>query len=99
MRHRLKNDHKNAKKLAKWLAGIEGVTVQNAPVINIVFFTIKTAPPLTHNLFQRRLSDARILINSADGDTYRAVTHHDVTEKDMRLVAETIGDIMTRDFW
>ena len=104
MRHRLYQDHKNAKLFAKWLKKIEGVSVDLDFVqTNIVFCHLALEAPLTPQMFAKRLKDAGVLVNAPekDGDAYlmRFVTHKDVREADLQRAAEFVKDILTKDFW
>ena len=104
MRHRLCQDHKNAKLFAKWLKKIEGVSI-NLDLVqtNIVFCHLTLEAPLTPQMFAQRLKDAGVLVNAPekDGDSYimRFVTHNDVREADLQRAADLVKDILTKDFW
>ncbi|MCL2400432.1 MAG: low-specificity L-threonine aldolase [Defluviitaleaceae bacterium] len=100
MRLRLEQDHKNARLLAKWLRQIKGIVVQSKYIqTNMVFCKMDFAPPLTPEIFVKRLSDANILVNPPEESIMRFVTHNDVREMDIQRVVEVIKSILTRDFW
>jgi threonine aldolase len=73
---RLAEDHANAKALARALAQIEGVVVEQ-PDTNLVFFDIAATGVRVEEL-QRRLLAQGIAV-SALGGRVRACTHLDVT--------------------
>ncbi|WP_206931157.1 threonine aldolase family protein [Roseococcus thiosulfatophilus] len=73
---RLADDHANAKALARGLAQIEGVVVEE-PDTNLVFFDIKGTGVSVEEL-QRRLALQGIMVSGLGGRV-RACTHLDVT--------------------
>jgi threonine aldolase len=73
---RLADDHANAKSLARGLAQIEGVVVEE-PDTNLVFFDIKGTGVSVEQL-QRRLAMQGIMVSGLGGRV-RACTHLDVT--------------------
>ncbi|MBB3898973.1 threonine aldolase [Roseococcus suduntuyensis] len=73
---RLAEDHANAKALARGLAQIEGVMVEE-PDTNLVFFDIKGTGVAVEEL-QRRLALQGIMVSGLGGRV-RACTHLDVT--------------------
>jgi len=100
MRHRLNQDHKNARLLGKWLGQIEEVSLCTKQIqVNMVFCQMDFAPPLNPALFVSRLADAGILINPPEDGAVRFVTHNDVREVDIRRVVDVIKGILTRNFW
>ncbi|MCL1999160.1 MAG: beta-eliminating lyase-related protein [Turicibacter sp.] len=99
MRERLKDDHKNARLLGKWLNRIEGIVVSTKRIhTNIVFCSIDFKPPLNPNVFVERMKQSGILINPPE-ETMRFVTHKDIRETDIRRTVEVIDDILSKDFW
>ena len=100
MRHRLSQDHKNARLLGKWLGQIEGVSLCPKQIqANIVFCQMKFEPPLNPDVFVKRLEAVGILVNPPDGNVMRFVTHNDVREIDIRRLADVIKGVLTRNFW
>jgi threonine aldolase len=73
---RLADDHANAKSLARGLAQVEGVVVEE-PDTNLVFFDIKGTGVSVEEL-QRRLAMQGIMVSGLGGRV-RACTHLDVT--------------------
>jgi threonine aldolase len=84
---RLADDHRNAKALARGLAQIEGVVVDQ-PDTNLVFFDIRGTGTSVETL-QSRLLDRGIAV-SALGGRVRACTHLDVSEA---MIPEAVGAI------
>ncbi|HEY8751300.1 MAG TPA: low-specificity L-threonine aldolase [Tepidisphaeraceae bacterium] len=83
-RHRMSEDHANAKKLAEGLASIKGVELQGEPLqTNIVRFRIKDkeAGPIVAKLKERG-----VLVFGTGPDSIRAVTHLEITSSDIRTV-------------
>ena len=100
MRHRLNQDHKNARLLGKWLGQIEGVSLCTKLIqANIVFCQMNLMPPLNPAAFIKRLEDAGILANAPDDNIMRFVTHNDVKEVDIRRAVDVIKGILTRNYW
>ena len=69
---RLAEDHDNARRLAKGLAGI-GIEVEGAPETNIVMFSAANAAALSRTLQKRG-----VLVSAMTARRIRAVTHLDV---------------------
>jgi threonine aldolase len=83
---RLPEDHANAKRLAKGLAELPGITLLREPETNMVFFQV---PDLLK--FLERSRSCGVLIGPISLDTLRAVTHLDVTERDIDEALERLG--------
>jgi threonine aldolase len=88
MTKRLNEDHANAKLLGKLLADIEHIDVIGDIDISMVFFKTNTNINLHTELAKRG-----IMINDHDKGVYRMVTHNEITEEDVRRVAEVIRGI------
>ncbi|MEN0074248.1 MAG: threonine aldolase family protein [Paracraurococcus sp.] len=91
---RLAEDHANAKALARGLAQIPGVVVEE-PDTNLVFFDVKGAGTTVEAL-QARLMQRGVAVSGLGGRV-RACTHLDVTapmiEEAVRLVAAVCTDV------
>ena len=76
--NRLIEDHQRAKKIAKGLAGIPGVKInQNEVDINLVFFQWPPAnDPNVAAQIVNKFKKSGIIINSPEKDTFRFVTHY-----------------------
>jgi threonine aldolase len=83
---RLAEDHENARRLAAGLAAIPGVRVDPAAVeTNIVIFEVDDAPALVE-----RVAD-RVELWAVDVHRVRAITHLDVTVRDIDRALEVIS--------
>lgn len=85
---RLADDHRNACRLAAGLRAL-GLTVAPAPETNIVLFGGTDVGRLSAALQARQ-----VLINPADHQTLRAVTHLDVTAEDIEDALGRIGEAL-----
>lgn len=93
---RLKEDHDNAKRLALTLQQIPSLRIDPQQVeTNILFFDL-----IEHRLapaeFTAALKQEGILISSVGGQTFRAVTHLDVSTKDVDRVGEVMARVLGR---
>ncbi len=88
---RLAEDHANAKALARGLAQIEGVVVEE-PDTNLVFFDIKGSGVSVEEL-QRRLALQGIMVSGLGGRV-RACTHLDVTAAMIPEAVSAIRDAL-----
>jgi threonine aldolase len=91
---RLKEDHDNAKRLARKLQQIPAVSINLQHVdTNIVIFDVVnhrlTPAALVHVLKQEG-----VLINSIGGTSFRAVTHLDVSAKQIDEAAEIFARVL-----
>lgn len=91
---RLKEDHRNAKRLALGLKEIKGVSIQPEHVeTNIVIFDISqtsmTAPQLTEAMKKNG-----VLIHGLGKKQIRLVTHLDVSEEDVEIALETFKKVI-----
>lgn len=83
---RLAEDHENARRLAAGLSAIAGVRVDPAAVeTNIVIFEVDEAPALVE-----RVAD-RVELWAVDAHRVRAITHLDVTARDIDRALEVIS--------
>ena len=71
-------DNENARSLARGLAGIDGVSVVNAPVETNVLFVAVRRPGFDREGFLERLAGKGVLLMSYDSGTMRAVLHKDI---------------------
>jgi len=89
---RLAQDHANAQRLARALSQIPGMAVRTAkPESNIVFFDA-TATGLSNAAFLTALSAHSIRMAQARGQI-RAVTHLDVSEKDVEVAIRACEEV------
>jgi threonine aldolase len=89
---RLKVDHDHAKRLARRLQQISTVRISPQDVdTNIIFFDV-IGHRLTPAAIVAALKHEGVLINAIGGDSFRAVTHLDVSS----AMAEEACEIFTR---
>ncbi|MAH84780.1 MAG: low specificity L-threonine aldolase [Rhodospirillaceae bacterium TMED8] len=92
---RLKEDHKNARRLARHLTHIPGIVLDaNTVQTNIVFFNVQntghTANQIRDNLIKRGVH-----IGAMGEYTMRAVTHLDITERMVDEAADHLATILS----
>ncbi|OGP60433.1 MAG: threonine aldolase [Deltaproteobacteria bacterium RBG_13_61_14] len=80
---RLAEDHRNARRLAEGLAGLEGIAVDLAKVETNMTFLEVTRPGLDAFTYAGRLKQLGVLINPLGKSRLRAVTHLDVSRDDI----------------
>jgi len=85
---RLVEDHAHARALADGLARIPGVEVPAAPETNIVVFRRADAPGLCERLRARG-----VLLGAISHDTLRAVTHLDVSARDVERALAVLREV------
>ncbi len=92
---RLEEDHRNAKRLAEILREIPSVSVDvEAVQTNIVIFHV-VEHSLSATAILEALKKEGVLINSIGGTTFRAVTHLDVTSKDIEAAGQILRVTLT----
>ena len=92
---RLEEDHRNAKRLAEILREIPSVSVDVESVqTNIVIFHV-VEHSLSATAILEALKKEGVLINSIGGTTFRAVTHLDVTSKDIEPAGQILRATLT----
>jgi threonine aldolase len=91
---RLKDDHDNAKRLARKLQQIPAITINPQHVeSNIVIFDIighRLSPPELVAALRRE----HVLINAIGGTSFRAVTHLDVSTRQIDAAADAFARIL-----
>jgi len=93
---RLKTDHDNAKKLARLLQQIPSIQIAPQHVeTNIVIFDIIDEQRSPTELVAA-LKEQGVLINATGGKSYRAVTHLNVTEKQIDEAAAVFTKVLSR---
>ncbi|MBS0183583.1 MAG: aminotransferase class I/II-fold pyridoxal phosphate-dependent enzyme [Nitrospira sp.] len=93
---RLKTDHDHAKKLARLLQQIPTIEIAPQHVeTNIVIFDIVDEQRSPAELVAA-LKEQGVLINAVGGQSYRAVTHLHITDKQIDEAAAVFAKILTR---
>jgi threonine aldolase len=91
---RLKDDHDNAKRLARKLQQIPAVTINPQHVeSNIIIFDI-TGHRLCPSELVTALRREHVLINAVGGTSFRAVTHLDVSTRQIDAAADAFARIL-----
>ncbi len=93
---RLKTDHEHAKKLARLLQHIPAIQIAPQHVeTNIVIFDIVNDQRSPAELVAA-LKEQGVLINAVGGQSYRAVTHLQVTDKQIEEAATVFAKVLAR---
>lgn len=93
---RLKTDHDHAKKLARLLQQIPAIQIAPQYVeTNIVMFDILDEQRSPTELVAA-LKEQGVLINAIGGQSYRAVTHLHITDKQIDEAGAAFADVLTR---
>lgn len=93
---RLKTDHDHAKKLARLLQQIPAIQIAPQYVeTNIVMFDIIDEQRSPTELVAA-LKEQGVLINAVGGQSYRAVTHLHITDKQIDEAGAAFADVLTR---
>jgi threonine aldolase len=91
---RLKEDHDNAKLLAKELSNLPGITLDlNSVQTNIIIFNMIGRSESAEELILK-LKAKGILISEMGISTLRAVTHLDVSTEQIKRASETIKSLL-----
>jgi threonine aldolase len=88
---RLGDDHQNARRLAEGLAELPGIVLDPSQVeTNIVIFDLRSTPAAD---FVQRAAGAGVRINAIAPTRIRAVTHLDVTAKDIETAISALAAV------
>ncbi len=92
---RLYIDHENAKFLARGLAEVPGIKIDQAKVVtNILFFDV-SATGLTSFEISKRLAAQGVLANGATPTTIRMVTHYDVDRAGCERALQVLRQVLS----
>lgn len=92
MRHRLNEDHENARYFGEELHKIPGISVRLDEIkINMIFFTIEKED-FNESMFIEHLKGHGILINGSDEGIFRFVTHYYITTERINEVLQIIRE-------
>ncbi len=90
---RLKEDHENAKRLAKGIEGVPGISINADEVeTNLVYFTV-TKKGWTARQAADALKKEGVLVSVPGTQMIRAVTHLDVSRQDIEEAIEIIQKV------
>jgi threonine aldolase len=89
---RLADDHRNAKALARGLAQIPGITVEE-PETNLVFFDT-SGTGLTADQLAERVRREGIMLSTMGGWRARACTHLDVDRTEVEMVVQVVRQVL-----
>ena len=91
---RLQEDHENAKLLARGIACLDGIEVDETRVkTNIIFFNLTGMEGET---FIDQLEKKQIKLLMTGEGVFRAVLHREVSKEQVQTVIETIGSILAK---
>jgi threonine aldolase len=94
---RLAEDHDNARAFARGIAALPGIALDPAHVeTNIVIFDVTAAGVTAHGLADRLLSEAQVRLSVMGEARLRAVTHLDVSRKQVDQAVEAVARALTR---
>ena len=92
--NRLQEDHENAKILARGIATLEGIELDETRVkTNIIFFNLTG---MDGEKFIDQLDKKQIKLLMTGVETFRAVLHREVSKKQVQIVIETIRAILEK---
>jgi threonine aldolase len=90
----LVEDHRNARRMAKGLAAIPGITIDPANVqTNILIFDV-SGTGLTGPEISARLKERGVLINAVNARLMRLVTHYDVDREGYELALAALAEVV-----
>ena len=93
--HRLSDDHANAQRLASGLAQLRGIALDPAAVeTNLVYFALTDDAGMDSKRFCEKLKAKGVRMGAIGPALIRAVTHLDVTEKDIDKAIDTARDVL-----
>ncbi|GAB4301639.1 MAG: low-specificity L-threonine aldolase [Myxococcota bacterium] len=95
MRERLKEDHANARLLARLLSEIEGVEITREPEINMVFVSLEKLG-IRNDEVVTRFAENGIKIYPRESGEFRFVTHYGITEESVRKFVEVFKKVIER---
>ena len=91
---RLQEDHENAKLLARGIACLDGIEVDETRVkTNIIFFNLTGMEGET---FIDQLEKKQIKLLMTGEGVFRAVLHREVSKEQVQTVIETISSILAK---
>jgi threonine aldolase len=93
---RLQEDHDNARRLARGIAGIDGLSIDPARIqTNIVYFDLVRETPYAEE-FAGQVAARGLRILSVGPNRLRAVTHYGITADDIAQALSVLADVAKR---
>jgi threonine aldolase len=93
MTERIREDHDNARRLARGIAAIKGLSIDLARVqTNIVYFDVSRSTPHAEE-FARKLARRGVRILSVAPNRLRAVTHYGISADDIDQALTAFADV------
>ncbi len=93
--HRLADDHTNAQRLAAGLAQLRGIALDPASVeTNLVYFTLTDDAGMDAKRFCDKVRAGGVRIGAIGPNLLRAVTHLDVSERDIDKALEVVREVL-----
>jgi len=81
---RMAEDHANAKKLAKGIDEMDGLSLEfGEPDTNMIYFSVEKERMTAQQLHERLLTEHGVRVGVSGPQRFRAVTHLDVSETDI----------------
>ena len=91
---RLAEDHENARRLAKGIARISGLSIEPAKVqTNIIYFELDEER-MTPKELVTELDKKEVKLLSVGARRLRAVTHYGISAEDVDLTIKALGEVM-----
>ena len=95
MVERLGDDHENAKALARELAAVSGVVLDNnAAATNMVYFHLDEDVPRDASEVSVALKENGVLLDAFGSRGFRAVTHHGVSREMVEHAVAVLNDVL-----
>ena len=95
---RLADDHRNAKRLAEGLSGLEGIRVEAGSAFTNMVFATPDRPDFDAAALAERLSAAEVLVGVYEPGMIRMVTHGDIDEAAVSHVLDVFSNLLQRPF-
>ena len=94
MIERIQEDHDNAARLAKGVAGVEGLVIEpDAVQTNLVYFRVVDAT-LSAGTLVEKLAARGVRMLALGADSIRAVTHYGISAEDIEEAVSILSDLM-----
>ena len=95
MVERLGDDHENAKALARELAAVSGVVLDNnAAATNMVYFHLDEDVPRDASEVSVALKENGVLLDAFGSHGFRAVTHQGVSREMVEHAVAVLNDVL-----